>query len=235
MTSHASLDSAITAMRSGAYDYLIKPFEDLQLISAVADRTVEKIWLIARNEELMKTLKQNNQELARANDFLRDLALRDGLTGLYNHRYFQETLASELTRSRRHARALSLIFIDVDFFKQYNDYHGHVEGDRLLKGLSKLLKKRLRISDVLARYGGEEFVIILPETIKGNALALANNIREVIADYPFPGREKQPEGRVTISIGVAAFPEDGSDPTSLVLKADKALYRAKSEGRNTVR
>jgi len=234
MTSHASLDSAISAMQSGAYDYLIKPFEDLDLISTVAARAIEKIRLIDENRELVKTLKKNNEELERMNNILSDLALRDGLTGLFNHRYFQEALAKELTRSRRHARAVSLIFMDVDYFKKYNDTHGHQEGDKLLLALAKLMKNRLRATDIVARYGGEEFVAILPETIKINAVKVAEELRDVIAGNSFPGGESQPLGRLTVSIGVTGFPDDGDDGATLIQLADKALYRAKQKGRNAV-
>lgn len=234
MTSHASLDTAIMAIQSGAYDYLMKPFEDLQLISAVVQRAVEKAILIEEKRRLMETLKKNNEQLEHVNRILKELAIRDGLTGLYNHRYFQEALTMELARSRRHERTFSLIFMDVDFFKKYNDTHGHLQGDQLLATLGKILKDRLRFTDIVARYGGEEFVALLPETSKGNARRLAENLRQCVADHPFPGAEVQPLGRVTVSMGVAAFPEDGTDSPTLIQCADQALYQAKRNGRNTV-
>jgi len=163
MTGHASMDNAITAMRAGAYDYLVKPFEDLQLISNAASRALEKIRLRGENRQLMETLKKQNEDLEHINQFLKDQASRDGLTGLYNHRYFQEAVQNELARSDRHNHPCSLIFMDVDFFKQYNDTHGHMAGDRLLHTLGKILTERLRSCAMVARYGGEEFMMLLPK------------------------------------------------------------------------
>ncbi len=234
ITSNATLDTAITAIQAGAYDYLTKPFDDIALISSVARRAVEKIRLIEENKSLLEKLKRKNEELEFVNLTLKELTIRDGLTGLYNHRHFQETLAVEILRSKRHAKTFSLVFLDVDFFKQYNDTHGHLHGDAVLVALSKLLIAGLRKSDVAVRYGGEEFVLLLPETSKENAFALAGTIREKIAAHPFPGRETQPQGKVTVSMGIAAFPEDGSDSSTLLHRADEALYQAKNGGRNKV-
>jgi len=234
ITSNATLDTAITAIQAGAYDYLTKPFDDIALISSVARRAVDKIQLIEENRSLLEKLKRKNEELEFVNLTLKELTIRDGLTGLYNHRHFQETLAVEILRSKRHAKAFSLVFLDVDFFKQYNDTHGHLHGDAVLVALSKLLIAGLRKSDIAVRYGGEEFVLLLPETSKANAFALAGTIREKIAAHPFPGRETQPQGKVTVSMGIAAFPEDGSDSSTLLHRADEALYQAKNGGRNRV-
>ncbi len=234
ITSNATLDTAITAIQNGAYDYLIKPFEDIALVSSVARRAIEKIRLTEENKSLLEKLKRKNEELEYVNKTLKELTIRDGLTGLYNHRHFQETLALEISRSKRYAKTFSLVFLDVDFFKQYNDTHGHLQGDVVLVGLSNLLSDGLRKSDVAARYGGEEFVLLLPETSKEHAFILAENIREKIAAHPFPGRETQPQGMVTVSIGIAVFPEDGNDSSTLLHHADEALYQAKNAGRNRV-
>jgi len=234
MTSNATLDTAITAIQAGAYDYLTKPFDDIALISSVARRAVEKIRLIEENKSLLEKLKRKNEELEFVNMTLKELTIRDGLTGLYNHRHFQETLAAEILRSKRYAKNFSLVFLDVDFFKQYNDTHGHLHGDAILVALSKLLIAGIRKSDVAVRYGGEEFVLLLPETSKEHAFALAGTIREKIAAHPFPGRETQPQGMITVSMGIAAFPEDGSDSSTLLHRADEALYQAKNGGRNRV-
>lgn len=234
MTSHASLDSALTCLRAGAYDYLIKPFESLDLISAVAARAAEKARLVAQNRELVEQLQRANEELQEANDMLKEMAVRDGLTSLYNHRYFQEALTRELSRSRRYQKECSVIFMDVDHFKTYNDTHGHPEGDSLLKRLSDILMDHVRSSDLAARYGGEEFVLLLPETTKDSALRMAETLREKVELEPFRGREKQPLGKVTISVGVATFPADGGDPPSVMAFADQLLYKAKHGGRNMV-
>jgi diguanylate cyclase (GGDEF)-like protein len=234
ITSHASLDTAITAIRSGAYDYLIKPFEDISLISAVAGRAIDKIRLTEENINLVEELKQTNGELEGANALLKELSIRDGLTGLHNHRYFQEHLAMEILRSKRYNRSFALLFVDVDSFKMYNDNHGHPEGDNLLIVLSNLLKDHLRKSDLVARYGGEEFILLLPETPKENAFSVAETIRQKVADHPFPGKETQPFGKVTISLGVATYPGDGDDGSTLIQRVDKAMYEAKKSGRNKV-
>jgi len=234
MTSHATLDTTVFAIRAGAYDYLIKPFEEIELISTVAGRALDKIRLMEENQNLILQLKQKNEELKGANTLLKELSIRDGLTGLHNHKYFQETLALEILRSRRKGVIFSLIFMDVDFFKRYNDTYGHPEGDNLLILLSNFLKECFRKSDLIARYGGEEFVALLPETSKELAFQIAESVCHKVAEYPFPGKDTQPFGKVTISLGVAAFPENGNDGSTLVKHADQALYRAKESGRNKV-
>jgi diguanylate cyclase (GGDEF)-like protein len=234
ITSHASIDSVLTALRAGAYDYLTKPFEDISQIMSVVGRATEQIDLTTKNVYLIDKLKKSNQELEKLNKILKELSIRDGLTGLYNHRRFQEALALETERGRRYQRTFSLIFFDVDYFKKYNDSYGHLEGDRLLQTLAQLINHRMRKNDLLARYGGEEFVVLLPETPTPQALHLAENIRNIIAEYPFPGRESMPGGKVTVSIGVANFPDDGTDSVSLVNIADRKQYQAKHLGRNRV-
>jgi diguanylate cyclase (GGDEF)-like protein len=162
------------------------------------------------------------------------MAVRDGLTALFNHRHFQEALAQELARSSRSGKPCSIVFMDVDNFKAYNDTHGHPDGDKLLRTLSEILTSQLRCSDLAARYGGEEFVLLLPETPKAAALRIAETLRAKVEREHFPGRERQPLGRVTISAGVACYPEDGRDTQTLLGCADQRLYQAKNGGRNQV-
>lgn len=161
------------------------------------------------------------------------LAITDGMTSLYNHRYFQKRLAEELDRANRYKRPLSLIMIDLDFFKHYNDAHGHPQGDELLRSFSAILKKTIRDSDIASRYGGEEFVVILPETGVEFAFATAERVRKAVETNDFPGGETQPCGRVTVSMGVSSYTE-GMSVDELMKSADIALYRAKEEGRNRV-
>ena len=212
----------------------MKPFEDIDLVSAVANRAIEKIILTEENVELIEKLKIKNDQLGLANRALKELAIRDGLTGVYNHRYFQETLAMELLRSRRYEHEFSLIIFDVDHFKNYNDTHGHPQGDKLLYSLAQNVKDRLRKSDLIARYGGEEFVVIMPETSKDAAFKVAENLLQFIEEQPYDGRESQSNGKITVSMGISAFPEDGKDGSSLIAHADRALYKAKENGRNQV-
>lgn len=162
------------------------------------------------------------------------LAVTDGLTGLANRRAFDAHLDEEIRRARRYHRPLSLIMADIDHFKHYNDTHGHPQGDIVLQELAAVLRGAVRETDLLARYGGEEFVVILPETDKEGALNVAEKVHAAIAAHPFPLCESQPGGRLTISLGVAAFPEDLPEPVDLVMRADHALYRAKREGRDRV-
>lgn len=234
MTSQASVETAINAVGGGAYDYLVKPFDELELISGVVNQAFEKIRLSEEDKNLVGELKEKNIELADAIDNLSELANRDGLTGLHNYRFFHEYLASEIVRSERYKREFSLLFIDIDNFKNYNDKLGHPSGDELLRTLSVIVKKFLRKSDFFARYGGEEFTVILPEMSKDNAIKVANSIREIVAKHHFPGGEKQPGGKLTVSVGLAAYPDDGKTGEELLDKADQALYRSKHTGRNRV-
>lgn len=234
ITSHASLDTAVAAIRAGAYDYITRPFDDIQVISKVVDRAMEKKSLTDENRDLVLDLRKKNKALEKANKLLKELSIRDALTGLFNHRYLQEALTNEIERSGKHRREFSLLFIDIDYFKEYNDNNGHILGDELLTSLSGIFQNRLRQSDIIARYGGEEFVIILTETPKEKGMKVAESIWLEVLKQAFPGSEKQPLGKVTISTGVAGYPEDGKDASTLIKKADEALYRAKKSGRNRV-
>ena len=234
ITSYATVETAISAIRSGVYDYMIKPFEDLELIVAVVNRAAEKIRLTTENRVLLDSLMKNKHELEQLNTVLETLAVKDGLTGVFNHRYFQEEVAKEIVRCQRYSRVFSVIFLDVDHFKHYNDKNGHPSGDDLLRKLANLLSSRLRQIDVIARYGGEEFILLLPSTTRANALICAEDIRQMIAKYPFHGREGQPMGFVSVSVGVASFPKDGTEVPALLKAADDALYQAKASGRNRV-
>jgi diguanylate cyclase (GGDEF)-like protein len=232
ITSYASLDTSLTALRHGAYDYLFKPFEDLDLISAAVKRATEKVLLVKENRRLFDQLQKQNAQLEKANRTLKNMACRDGLTGLFNHRYFQDVLTHEIYRSERNSAIFSLIFIDVDHFKNYNDTNGHLAGDKLLRKLSEIFVKAVRKSDIVARYGGEEFVIILPSTSKKNAQIVGEKLRRYIESFPFEGRETQPNGKLTISSGIATYPDDGRERPLLIQRADEAMYEAKNNGRN---
>jgi len=162
-------------------------------------------------------------------------AITDGLTGLYNHRYFQDRLEEEMERSQRYGQPTSLMMADLDDFKKYNDANGHIAGDVLLVDLAKILRQTVRKVDVAARYGGEEFAVILPATKKKGALIIANRLCEKVAGQHFPNREVMPSKKVTLSIGLASYPDDAKDKPRLVDMADKALYLAKKAGKNQVK
>lgn len=173
-------------------------------------------------------------ENARLFEAAKVLAITDGMTSLYNYRYFSERLNEEFERAKRYKRELSIIMIDIDFFKKYNDTHGHPKGDELLRNFSTILKKVMRNSDITARYGGEEFIVILPETGKDTAIETAERLRKAVESKDFEGGGTQPGGRVTISLGVTSYTDGPGSPEELVKSADAALYRAKEEGRNRV-
>jgi len=162
------------------------------------------------------------------------LATIDGLTGLYNHRYFQQRLEEEIQRADRMKLPLSLIIIDIDYFKQYNDNHGHPAGDKVLQQISRILRKNIRGVDIAARYGGEEFAAILVDTTPEEAVDVAERIRQMVEEFPFAGREEQPAGRLTISMGVASYPANAHKKDDLIKMADDALYKAKYISKNKV-
>ena len=234
MTSNASLESATAALRSGAYDYLTKPFEDLDAISAVINRAAEKVELIRQNETMVDHLEKSAHALKQMNVQLKHLANRDALTGLFNRRYFLKALELELSRTKRNGGAYSLLFIDLDHFKKYNDRFGHPAGDVLLAGIAELIVESCPETTTVSRYGGEEFILLVPGATKDGSLALAERLRKSVEQHPFHGRESQPSGQVTMSIGVSTYPEDGSDCETLIERADQAMYQAKESGRNRV-
>jgi len=234
ITSHASLATAVEAVRLGAYEYLIKPFEDINASVGLAHRAFEKYRLIKEKKQLLEDLQRKNQELEDVNTMIKEMASKDGLTNLYNHRHFQEVLSSELQRAKRHNHKFSLIFLDVDYFKHYNDTNGHPMGDEVLKTVARLITTRIRNTDKPARYGGEEFTILLPETSLDASLKFAEDIRKIIETHPFPNGSSQPNGKLTVSLGVAEYPRDGQDVATLLQHVDEAMYRAKETGKNKV-
>lgn len=189
----------------------------------------------ANTVRLEDEVRERNRELESANERLKELATTDGLTGLYNFRHFEDIIQMEIMRSQRIPVPLSLLMIDVDHFKQYNDRHGHPEGDKVLRILAALIRERVRTTDVPCRYGGEEFTVILPGTSRTDASILAEILRKRVEEHPFDGEEEQPTGSLTISIGVATFPDQAVDETDLIREADKAMYEAKKAGRNRVK
>ena len=165
---------------------------------------------------------------------LKNLANVDELTGLYNHRYFQEFLQKSIDEADKKKQEVSLLFMDIDYFKNFNDINGHQAGDLLLKEISQILKYCIRDTDAVARYGGEEFAVILPNTTEKNALKIGERIRSSIQSTYFKGQENQPDKNITISIGVSSYPKRAISKHQLINTADDALYRAKSFNRNRV-
>jgi len=218
MTGYASLNTAVECMKLGAADYLNKPI-NIDEIRIILRRMIEK-----------RLLEQKAREV----DFYKELSRTDGLTQLYNHKFFHQLLATEVSRSQRYGGVLSLLMIDVDHFKAYNDGNGHPLGDAALQKVAWILSETSRDVDSVARYGGEEFAIITPETPKAGAVELGERLRRRIEEADIQKIEVMPDGRFTISVGIASFPEDASTKSELIERADQALYMAKSGGRNRV-
>lgn len=165
---------------------------------------------------------------------LEDQVNIDGLTGVYNHRYFHETLGEMIKLGEMEKKSVSMIFVDIDFFKHYNDLYGHQKGDRILKSIAQILKDKVREEDFVARYGGEEFAIILFDTEEKVALKIAEKLRCIIENSYFEGEENQPNGKLTASFGISVYPNKAKNDMELIKSADDALYRAKFFNKNRV-
>jgi diguanylate cyclase (GGDEF)-like protein len=180
----------------------------------------------------------NQSSLALQNALLHEelerLSVTDRLTELYNHGYLHQRLDEEIERAMRFGHRLSVIMLDIDDFKKFNDRFGHPKGDMVLKAVSSVIRQNLREIDVAARYGGEEFVVVLPETDVAGALAVAERIRTSMEEYPHIADEQGERVTQTISLGVATYPLHAPDGASLIEAADQAMYRAKRAGKNRV-
>jgi len=218
---------AVRAILSGQIDMT-------SMVDAINSAQVHRVFLKPWDNEYLKL--QMVESLA-AHGILREkrelerLSITDPVTQVRNHRYFQDHLKIEVERAMRHERSLSLMMIDIDHFKAFNDKHGHPAGDALLRATAKRLVEKVRGLDMVARYGGEEFSILMPDTAYENAMLVAERIRKYFAETPFT----IPNGHqtlVTISIGVASAPRNATDSQALVTSADAALYTAKRQGRN---
>ena len=226
VTALDEVEDKIKGIEAGADDFIIKPFNKHELLARVKS--------LLRIKHLHDQLEDKVRELEEAQKRLRELAITDGLTDLHNYRFFKEQLTHEIDRAKRHNLHFSIIMLDIDHFKKYNDTHGHLAGDAVLKNMAQLLRQNVRKIDIAARYGGEEFALVLIETNKTAARFVAQKLKKLVAEYPFSFRESQPNGKLTISMGVSTYPDDGTSYQKLVDIADKRLYQAKSLGRNKV-
>lgn len=226
----------------GAVDYLFKPIEPAILKSKVRvflELHRKKKQLKEQALELEKKvleITQAKRDLEDLNHLLQDLSSLDGLTGILNRRRFEEVLQSEWKRAARSKKNLSLIMIDIDCFKLYNDTYGHLEGDECLKKVAEILGGKLRRpGDMLARYGGEEFAVILTETDGEGADVVAERLRSSIEEAGIPHDTSPVIDCVTVSIGISTvIPGTETSPKALIAAADRALYQAKNEGRNRI-
>lgn len=228
-----TLQQALRRMGEGALDTRVPPLRGAELTELGDNVNRMAATLQHERENLERVVAERTQELQAANARLERLAVTDGLTGVFNHRRFHEALEAELLRSERHRRPMGVLMIDVDYFKKVNDVMGHPAGDELLRQLAVALARDLRATDLIARYGGEEFGVLLPETTKAEALQVGERMRATVEESINRGRPWP--HRITVSIGVATFPEDGKTHEDLLVAADQALYLAKRQGRNRVR
>ena len=252
LTGQAGLDAVVYAInRAGLNRYIPKPWdepdlrltvesllrsyrltkENLRLIEGLRDQNMQ---LEILNNDLERMVKERTQALEEANARLAKLAITDGLTTLYNHRYLHERLSLEVERALRTGLPVTLLMIDVDYFKIYNDRLGHPAGDEVLRQMGRLLSEERRVNDVVARYGGEEFAILLIDVDHNSGGRLAERIRQRIARHMFAGGKDQPGGSLTISVGVADCPGNARSAQGLLEAADAALYKSKHAGRNRV-
>ncbi|MBS1131163.1 MAG: response regulator receiver modulated diguanylate cyclase [Proteobacteria bacterium] len=220
----ANIEKGIAA---GGDDYLHKPISEIVLGAKI--RAMQRIVLMrASLLAVTRKLDAANQELIR-------ISSTDSLTGVANRRYFDEAMSIEWRRARRHSNSIALLMCDIDYFKLYNDTYGHQAGDECLRKIAAAISRHTeRPSDTVARYGGEKFAVILPETSIGGALMVAEKIRQATKELNIT-HASSPTGQVGLSIGIAsAAPGFDNPPDDLILAADKALYRAKKEGRDRV-
>ncbi|MCG3118911.1 MAG: Response regulator PleD [bacterium] len=274
VTALNEIEDKIKATESGADDFVSKPFNKLELLTRVKS--------LLRIKHLHDELRAKVRELEQARERLRQLAITDGLTGLYNHRYLKEHLEQELLRANRHQLHVSVVMVDIDHFKKFNDTYGHPAGDAILRAMARLLKDNIRKIDLAARYGGEEFCLVLIETNKTAASFAAEKVRRIVETNYFdinndgqaasggapllgwtpdaPAKDAEPglkmtvpvaaaeerngksapaapfnfNNSITISMGVATFPDDAAELSQLIEVADQRLYKAKKQGRNQV-
>ena len=226
VTALNEIQDKVKGIEAGADDFITKPFNKLELLARVKS--------LLRIKRLHDQLQEKVEQLEQAKERLRELAVTDGLTGLYNHRYFKRFLTQEILRAERHKTPVSLVMLDIDYFKKYNDTHGHLAGDNVLRQVAKLMVQNIRSIDVAARYGGEEFAIVLPQADRKSARVVADKLKNLIEQHKFQNETTQPNGKLTVSMGIATFPENASGLEELIKRADQRLYQAKALGRNRV-
>lgn len=244
-----SMEGVIEALRRGAWDYLVKPFPDLQIVEHAVNSALERVRLKRENRQYREHLeeavcirtaelyqeiqlrKQVEAELRRSELRYRELSLTDELTGLFNARHFFRQMQAECERALRYSHPLALCVMDVDNFKIYNDTYGHLSGDAVLSELGRIIQRLIRDADSAYRYGGEEFILLLPETQPDEAVRVAERIRTVFNEHAFFPKNGT-EVHVTLSLGVTRFKCGAESPSNFLERADRNMYTAKKNGRN---
>ncbi len=216
MTGYATIDSAVSAIKAGAADFITKPI-----------KFNHALFVVRRVLETQKL-----REMAKLSEYFKRLSNTDDLTGLHNHRHFKGALKKEIKRHLRYRHHLSLIFVDIDNFKKINDGYGHLVGDQILLGVAELMRHSFRSSDVLSRYGGEEFCVILPETAAEEALVVGKRFVETIFNHAFDLHLNEKGLKISVTAGLAVFPDHGGEVRQLIHAADLALYKGKRSGKN---
>ena len=205
--------------------------EEIQRLRRENERLTQRLKEL---RELKDHYRETARELKAARKRMKQLSITDDLTETYNYRYFMDSLDLELRRAKRYEYPISLMMLDIDHFKVYNDSHGHLAGDRVLKSVAQIMKKTVRHTDILARYGGEEFAGILIKTSLDEAYQVAQRVRKAVEEYAVDHEETQPHGRLTVSGGISTLGPKVSSLRTLIKTADEALYEAKGQGRNRV-
>jgi len=244
------IQDAIDALRIGAWDFVTKPLSNFGILDHAVGKALERRRLLRENllyqehleeqiryrtadlEKEIRERKRIEKKLRESEHKFRELSIKDGLTGLYNARYFFSQIESELERCSRYGHSLSIILMDIDDFKKFNDTYGHLMGDRVLECLAEVILKMVRKNDIAFRYGGEEFVILLPETGADEAVGVAERIRAGFARIDQCVDDAVPVHK-TISVGVAQY-QAGDTPPQLIERADQYMYAAKSQGKNRI-
>ena len=219
LTNLQDMESKIKGIELGADDYLVKPINKHELRVRIRSLVKKKAYLDSLKNEYASAVQT---------------AITDKLTGLYNRAYFEHFINLEIKRAERQTAFLSLIMMDIDDFKQYNDTLGHLAGDRILRDVGKLVRKSIREIDLAARYGGEEFALVLPHTNIEGAVVVAERLKKIVFEHTFAPEDMLPGKRFTVSLGIAEYPTEAITVNDLIQRADEQLYRAKNAGKDCI-